>query len=115
MYWAARDISWRILTEKELPTGVVHNMRWLQPFLDMSGSNNSTPEQINRICMAMEPEILDGTKSLVEITAACDDQLGLKPGQALAVARHLIGTNKWPVDLTVQIDPRNPIKVLMIK
>ena len=112
VYWSARKISWHILTEKELPVALVKNLSWLQPFQDLSGLKNFTPEELNRIRRAMEPDIMEGNLSLVEITAACDDWLGLKPGSARCVARHLIGTQVWPVDLTVEINPRNALNVV---
>jgi len=115
IYWSARNISWRILTEKELPAGLVKNMRWLQPHIDVSGSTDLTAEKVFQIRTAMEPDILDGKRSLVEITTTCDDRLGLKPGSALCVARHLIGSHVWLVDLTVEINPRKALKVVCNK
>jgi len=111
VYWSARKISWRILTEKELPVALVKNLSWLQPFYDLSHLSNLSPEELNRFRTAMEPDIMEGNLSLVEITAACDDRFRLKPGHALSVARHLIANHIWPVDLTVPIDLRKPIKV----
>ena len=109
VYWSARNIDWRILTEKELPRALVKNMRWLHPYMDLP---EATPEQVLRIRTVMEPEINKGSASLVEIATACDDRLGLVPGAGLSVARHLIGTGTWPVDLAVEIDPRKPIQLL---
>ena len=59
----------------------------------------------------MEPGITNGTRSLAAIATECDNRLGLKPGAALCVARHLIGVGVWPIDLTVEIDPRKPIQL----
>jgi hypothetical protein len=111
VYWSARKIDWRILTEKELPRGLVKNMRWLHPHLDLPESGEFKPELILRIRTVMEPRVTNGTCSLVAIATECDDRLGLKPGAALCVARHLIGIGVWPVDLTAEIDPRKPIQL----
>lgn len=112
VYWSARNINWRILTEKELPMAVVKNMRWLHPHLDLPESGEFTTDLILRIRMVMEPEVTDGTWSLVAIATECDDRLGLKPGSALCVARHLLGIGAWPVDLTIGIDPRQPLHIV---
>ena len=112
VYWTARKITWRILTEQELPRALVKNMKWIQSHLDLAVSGGYTAEQITRIRMAMEPEVMQGRRSLVEITAACDDRLGLKLGSALCVARYLIGTGAWQVDLTVEINLREPLQLV---
>ncbi len=113
VYWSARNIDWRILTEKELPKALVKNLRWVYPHLDLVSSGASfTTADVARIRAALEPMVLNGEGTLVAITAACDDRLGLEPGSALCVARHLIATRVWPVDLTVEIDPRQPLHII---
>jgi len=112
VYWSARNISWRILTERELPRALVKNMKWVQSHLDLAESDEFSDEQITRIRVTMEPEIGRGQQSLVEVTNACDDRLRLKPGAALCVVRHLIGKRIWPVDLTIEIDPQKPLQLL---
>jgi hypothetical protein len=111
VYWSAREIGWRILTEKELPRALVKNMRWLFPNLDLPSSGELTPEVIHRVRSLMGPEVADGSRSLVAIATASDDRLGLIPGASLCVARHLIGVSTWAVDLMVEIDPRKPIQL----
>jgi hypothetical protein len=111
LFWTARKIPWRILTEREVPRALVKNLRWVQPHLDLVNSPGYGPEQINRIRSGMEPLINEGADSLVAITAGCDDRLGLQPGSALCVARHLIGTGAWPVDMMVEINPREPLRL----
>lgn len=110
VFWSARNIDWRLLTEKELPRALVKNMRWLSPHLDLPESGEFTAELVLRVRKVMEPNLRNGARSLVAIAAECDDRLGLMPGAALCVARHLIGIGVWPVDLSVEIDPRKPLQ-----
>ena len=111
VYWSARGIDWRILTEKELPRPLVKNMKWLFPHLDLPASGELSRDVILRIRTLMKPEVTDGSRTLAQIATTCDDRLGLMPGASLCVARHLIGTGLWPVDLMVEIDPRKPIQL----
>jgi hypothetical protein len=60
----------------------------------------------------MEPMVLEGAETLTAVTAACDDHLGLDAGSALCVARHLIATGVWSVDLTKEIIPRQPLHIV---
>lgn len=111
-YWRARNVDWRLLTERELPPVLVKNLRWLHPLIDLPESGEFTTEAIARIRMAMEPEVHKGTSSLANITKYCDDRLGLKPGASLSVARHLIAAGRWPVDLSVELNPCQPLRLL---
>jgi hypothetical protein len=112
VYWSARKIDWRILTDKELPRALVKNMRWLHPHLNLPETGDFKPELISRVRTVMELGITDGKNSLVAVANHCDDRLGLAPGAALCVARHLIGIGVWPVDLMIEIDPRKPLQLL---
>lgn len=111
VYWSARKINWHILTENVLPRAIVKNMRWLHPHLDLPESGEFSPEHIKRVRGLMESEIMRGSHPLVAIAAECDNRLGLMPGASLCVARYLIGTGAWPVELTVEIDPRKPLQI----
>ena len=109
VYWSARNIEWRLLTERELPRSLVKNMRWLLPHLNLTESSDFPGEVVSRIRTVMEPAVTEGRRPLAEIAAECDDRLGLAAGSALSVTRHLIGIRVWPVDLTVEIDPQRPL------
>jgi hypothetical protein len=111
VYWTSRNIEWQILTEKQLPLALVKNTRWLQPHLNLPASGEFTLEQIQRVRTVMEQEITNGSLSLADIAALCDERLGLMPGAALCVSRHLIGIGIWSVDLMVDIDPRKPLRL----
>jgi hypothetical protein len=112
VYWSARNIEWRLLTEREIPRGLVKNMQWLLPYIDLPPSGETTEEQIARIRTVIEPAVREGERSLAEIASACDDRLGLKPGSSLCVARHLLATRAWLVDLRIEIDPRQPLHLV---
>lgn len=111
-YWSARNTNWRILTEKELPRALVKNMRWLWPYIEGQEQGALQAEELTRIRLDIEPEVRQAKRSLVEVTMDGDKRLGLKPGSALCVARHLIATAAWPIDLTTEINPRQPLQLL---
>lgn len=111
-YWLARNIDWQIITEKELPTPLVRNLRWVLPHVELEISSGLSKAEIDRVRRAMEPVVFSGEEALAKVAAECDDRLGLRPGAALCVARHLIATWAWPVDLNTEIDPRKPINLL---
>jgi hypothetical protein len=96
LYWSARSICWRILTEKERPIGLIKNLRWVFPHIDLISSGAVSAAEVHRIRSTMEPMIQQSTKGLTDLTAHCDDLLGLRPGSALSVVRHLIGVGAWP-------------------
>jgi len=112
VFWQGRNVDWAILTERELPSVLLRNMRWLFPCLELDRFSDFRPADIARIRMAMEPSVLGGRQPLRGITADCDAGLGLKPGTALLLARHFIGRRVWPIDLYQPIDPRSPLHLL---
>lgn len=112
LYWAARKIEWRLATEWEIPRGLVKNMRWLAPHLHLTESGDISEEMVSRIRAVMEPAVIEGRRPLTKIATECDDRLGLAPGTALMVARHLIGNRAWSVNLGVEINPRRPLRLV---
>jgi hypothetical protein len=112
LFWECRKVDWSILTERELPLAMLKNMRWLFPCLELEVFSGFTSAQISLIQMTMKPGILESKQPLLHIAADCDANLGLKPGTALLLSRHFIGTRVWPVDLNEPIDPRTPLRLL---
>ena len=108
-YWDLRGVSWRILTEKQLPRAVVKNVRWLFSHVDFAPVSGA---QISEISAWMERAIDIDRRGLAAIAFECDERFGLTGGTSLSVCRHLIASKVWKVDLTVEIDPSKSLRLL---
>ncbi len=111
-YWQKRNVDWGIVTEREVPKTVVQNVKWLHPYLKVADLAPLTESDIARMNAAMTPLVLQASSSLAEITAACDDKLGLTPGLSLSVARYLLANRVWQVDITQPIQPSERLMLL---
>ena len=107
-YWARRGVDWGILVAEDLPMPVVENIQWLHPHLTLHGSSLDS-EDVPAITRYLTSEVHGEQDSLATIARRCDDDLGLPPGSCLALARHLLASRQWQVDITARINPSRPI------
>lgn len=107
-YWENRNINWKIVTEHDIPTVLVKNIAWLHPRFHTSSLSLSEPE-IAQIKNLLTHQVLQSNDSLAKITASCDACLGLRPGNSLSVARHLLATRQWLVDMNQPIHPNRKL------
>lgn len=110
-YWTGRKIAWGIVTDREIRMDLVRNLEWIGPYRDPSALTPLTPTQIGRIRAAIENH-LDSGKALSHIGLNVDDLLGLPSGTSLSVVRYLLANREWITDLSVPIDPSQPIRLI---
>lgn len=111
-YWESRNISWGIVTEHEIPSTLVDNIKWVHSFFYIEDLLPLTLRDIKSIAKILTKNILQANKPLKEITADCDDRLGFEKGDSLSVVRHLIATRKWQVDMNQLLNPRKKLQLL---
>ena len=111
VFWERQGISWGIITEKDIPAGLVANSRWLHPYFTLADSPDLTPDILGRIERVLKPKIIAGKLSLARYAAESDDELGLMPGASLKAVRHFLAIHRWAVDLD---HPINPAKMLVL-
>lgn len=105
VYWTTREVDWGIVTELEIDSVLVENIKWTHPFLDISTLAPMTADLISSIADVLTSHALAEDLPLRDLTAMCDEQFGLPDGASLTVVRHLLATRRW------QIDMRTPIRV----
>ncbi|HUW65275.1 MAG TPA: TnsA endonuclease N-terminal domain-containing protein [Spirochaetia bacterium] len=101
-FWEKRQTSWRIVTERDIPRILVENLKWLKPYQRLDALFPLTGEDVARIRAVLEHYRSD-TDILTEVTKSVDDRLGLVPGTSLSVARHLLASRIWRVDLSLPL------------
>lgn len=110
-YWEARNISWGIVTEREIPRVLAENVKWLHPFKQRQALSVSNSE-VHRITTVLTQGVTTIDASLAEIAGECDDRLGLLPGSSLSVARYLLANRQWLVDMNQPIQPREKLMLV---
>lgn len=111
-FWRARGIDWSVVTENEIDMVLLENIKWIHKFKDLLALYPLTAEQIWRIGTVLTEMVEKSTLALCDISMQCDDRLGLDIGRSLTVARHLIATRQWLVDMRQQIHPSMRVKLL---
>lgn len=111
-FWRARGIDWGIVTENEINSVLVENVKWVHKFKDISALYPLTIETVRRVATALTQMLGESSNSLSNIAMDCDDRLGLDMGRSLTVARHLIATRQWIVAMYQQIHPSKTLNLL---
>ncbi len=103
LYWASRGVDWGLITDRDIPVIFVENVRWVRPYQRFPAMSSLSTEQILEISLVLTDRILATEEVLGASTKWCDAELGHEPGTALAIARYLIGTGQWHVDMHVKL------------
>jgi hypothetical protein len=110
-YWQARNISWAIVTDLDIPRNLARNLAWLHPYFKIPDTPKLPEGCVGKVDCILRESLAHGV-GLAAAAQACDDKLGLGPGTSLGLARHFIASCRWKVNLTRIIDPRSSLEIL---
>ena len=110
LYWNARNVNWGIVTEQDIPKNVSHNLRWLHPYVHSPQVASLPADQFDVVDRLLR-ESLGRGMTLAAAARTCDCKFGFESGVSLSLARHFIASRRWPVDISVKIDPGLPLKI----
>jgi hypothetical protein len=110
LYWQIKNTDWALITELELPSTIVKNIKifldqGVIEFLDIGNA------EVTNISQWLTAKVLEKELPLVNITKECDALFHLLPGTSLKITYHLLATRQWQIDITQPFDPEN---VLML-
>jgi hypothetical protein len=108
IYWKTKNISWGIVTEREMPRVLVNNINYLHTHREIADRIALPQNEIYDVAETLSSLISQSSTSLKEATRLCDEKLGLHRGDSLTIARHLLATRQWLVDMNTPIEPGNP-------
>lgn len=108
-YWEKRNMSWGIVTEREIPFVLVENVKWLHNFFYVQDLSPLTEDEIRQIATPLTIGVAQAIASLRDLAAECDSRLGLERGSSLCVARHLIANRQWLIDIQQPIQPHQKL------
>lgn len=111
-YWYERGVDWAVVTEVDIPAAFVENVKWVHAHRRLSEFSSLSEDNIAMIARTLTDMIRESSRPLSRVTADCDAELSLPIGTALAVARHLIATQQWMVDMHTLIDPAEPLRLM---
>lgn len=107
---ARRGLPWVIVTERQMPTTLVDNLKLVLGHRSLDGfavPQEDAPALLDKLSAML---LAAPTKPLNEVCAAADAKLSLRPGSSLTLTWHAIGTKTWRVDLTTPLNPDLPLR-----
>lgn len=109
-YWTRRGIEWSVITEKNINRTLVQNIEWIHSFSNLNWLLKSFPPSLfQEVADFLLAEIFNGQTPLRRATDSCDKKFNFVAGVSLSIARHLIATRKWRIDMTLPIHPEKPL------
>lgn len=109
-YHAAHDTEFKIMTERDISRVLVNNLDFVRHMLRPGSMLDIPAASMVAADTVMRPHL--GLKTWSCMCEDCDKTLDLKPGTAARIARYLIATNAWPVDLTQPITAGKPLRLI---
>jgi hypothetical protein len=114
-YWRRTRINgivvdWSLATEKDFNPVLAKNVRAIHDYYFPAALQPLAPKSIEQIHAEIFPRLTE--QPLSRLAGECDRRFSLPAGKCLNVAWHLIATRRWPVDMTVPLEPLKTLKLL---
>jgi hypothetical protein len=113
-YWKAEGIDWGIITERDLDHVLIENLKWSYKYQSVDKLHPLSKNMVYRISSVLSEMVLASDSPLSEIALECDERLGLELGRSLKVARYLIATRQWEVDMNCLIESVQKLNLLSV-
>lgn len=106
LYWQSSNVSWGIVTQNEIPSGLIKNMQILHDYYQL---DECSPQQIQSVLHFLETYRDSRTISFIDIAKESDEYHKYAIGTSLSIMWHLIATKNISVDINKSINPSKPL------
>jgi hypothetical protein len=101
--WQHFDTDWGIITEKNLNSNLVRALLWVYKLRQIDSLYPLSPDNISAASKVLTNAVLTRDSPLCDTALFCDQLLGFRNGTCLRLARHLIASRQWRVDMSFPI------------
>lgn len=110
-YWAAKGVSWKIITNKELSRRLAQNIEWVRDTLNQDDNLDKETKSL-----LLLREIYDNYNLPIrQILTSFDKTEGLEKGTGLYLFRYLIAKKEIQVDMRKEIHLSSTAKELFLR
>jgi hypothetical protein len=95
--------DWGIITENDFDWALVKNILWSYKFREVRSLYPLRPDKVSIISRTLTTKVLARDVPLCEAALLCDRDFDLRRGTSLSIARHLIASGQWVVDMRTLI------------
>lgn len=114
-YWQVKGIDWGLVTELDLPTQRIKNLRWLHEMQSFEQMTMPYPDYWNERCNKFLDCVAQNTSmSIKQFTRHLENSQGFAVGEVLTVLRHLAANKRIKIDLDAKFDMLAPIESFSI-
>jgi hypothetical protein len=106
--------DWGIITERDIDPEFVRNLLWAYKFRNINTLYPLTQDEVWRASEALTSTVLAKDIPLCEAALLSDQFLGFHNGTCLRLARHLIASRQWRVNLSSPIVPTERLTLLSV-
>lgn len=111
-YWMARSVPWSIVTEKQIPADLAHNLTYVDECYDINRVICET-HSMSQIEMHIFDVLTKRyTDPLNQVCLAIDAELNIGEGTCLTIVRRALALKHWSVAIQVRLDPAKPLEGL---
>ena len=102
-YWSEKNISFQILTERDIPLHLKRNLQWLRQYRDLSIFDEPFPGYYKDLLEHLLGFLSQANANDIKLCQACqwlDEYFACDPGSHLMMARHMLSTRIVLSDLS---------------
>lgn len=113
LWWEARGVDWGIVTEHEVPVVFTDNIGKIHKNFTLEG-HSELEKNRREYAHYLTNAVLESSEALSIVTSRCDDLFNLRTGSFLTLAKHLIATRQWLIDMTREFMPTNRLEIITV-
>jgi len=106
--------SWGVVTEDEIPLQIVENIKFVHKFFDPQSLYPLSEQEIHRASQFLTERVIESDFALKVIASDCDSYFFFNEGTSLSIAKHLVATRKWLIDMNFSIKTQFREQLLFI-
>lgn len=87
-YWAAKNVDFAVITQKEIPTVMVKNIEWIHQSIDTFEERGLTKELLQSYCRVLIDKFRSYNHSIRKITTDFDKENNIETGTGLYIFKY---------------------------
>ena len=103
-YWAAKEIDWGIVTEKEIPKTLANNVWEIHHDYYLEPTDKFTKAELYGVADSLKENLSISKQTISEATNKLDTELGFESGFCLSLFRYLVARKEIIIDLNSKLD-----------
>lgn len=111
-FWKRSNTDWGIITDRDVNPILVRNFLGVYKFRHVKSLYPLSTDGVRTISKVLTDAVLTNNSPLCDAALLCDQLFELKKGTCLRLARHLIASRQWHVDMSVLITPTERLTLL---